>query len=63
MTYEIVLTTIGLLGFIEACIVLIFPDFSKKTAIKMFKSKESLRKAGFIELVVAVILILIGMNI
>lgn len=54
---------IGLLALIEGIIVVIFPNWSRKVGQKMFKNKKNLRKAGFIEIIVALVLILIGMNI
>ena len=63
MTFEIILTTIGLLAFIESIIVLLFPNFTKKVHQSMYKNSKTLRKAGLLELLIAIIFILIGMNI
>lgn len=57
-----VLLILGILALIEGLIVLIFPGWSINIGKKWLKPKF-LRKAGWIELIVAIILILIGMNI
>ena len=57
-----VLFVLGILILIEGIIVIAFPRWSMKSGRSMFKNKKNLRKLGIIEIVVAIILILIGMN-
>jgi len=57
------LLVIGILALIEGSLVLIFPKWMMKFGKKwFFKNTKTLKKVGWIELVIAVILILIGMN-
>jgi len=57
-----VLLILGILALIEGLIVLIFPKWTISISKKWLKPKF-LKKAGWIEVVIAIILILIGMNI
>jgi len=58
-----VLLILGILALIEGLIVLLFPDWTRKVGRSMFKNKKNLRQIGIIEIIAAIILILIGMNI
>ena len=60
---NIVLLIIGILMLIESLVVLIFPKWSISIMKGMVKSAKSLRRVGIIEVIVAFVLILIGMNI
>ncbi len=59
MVLNIVLMTLGIVALIESIIVLLFP----KVMIKICKNLKALKKAGWWEFVIALILILVGMNI
>jgi len=59
----IVILILGILILIEGLIVVIFPNWAKKVGRNMLKSKKKLKKAGIIEIIVAIILILIGINV
>ena len=54
---------LGLLMLIESLIALIFPSWTLNFAKKFVKNTKTIKKVGIIELVVALVLILIGMNI
>ena len=58
-----VLLIIGILALIEGGIISLFPDWSMKLMKSMVKSAKKLRRVGIIEIIVALVLILIGMNI
>jgi len=63
MVLHIVFLTIGILLLIESIIVLLFPNWTTKTRRVLVKNMKNVKKAGIIELIIAIILILIGMNI
>jgi len=63
MVLNIVLLTIGILLLIESIIVLLFPNWIIKTRRVLVKNMKNVKKAGIAELIIALILILIGMNI
>lgn len=62
MIFNAVILIIGILGLIESLLILIFPDQTRGLLIKIFKEKNVLIQAGVIELILAIILILVGMN-
>ena len=57
-----VLLILGILALIEGLMILIFPKWTI-SLVKKWSKPKFLKKAGWIEVVVAIILILIGMNI
>ena len=57
-----VLLILGILALIEGLIVLLFPRWTISISKKWLKPKF-IKKAGWIEVAIAIILILIGMNI
>lgn len=59
MVLNIVLMTIGIVALVESIIVILFP----KAVIKICRNAKALKKAGWWEFVIAIILLLIGMNI
>lgn len=63
MVLNIVLLTIGIFLLIESIIVLLFPNWTMKTRRVLVKNVKKVKKAGIVELIIAIILILIGMNI
>ena len=63
MVLNIVLMTLGILALIESLLVLFFPKLALKTGKVLVKNLKNVKKAGVIGLIVAIILILIGMNI
>ncbi|MBA7694660.1 hypothetical protein ES703_103273 [subsurface metagenome] len=63
MVLHIVFLTIGILLLIESIIVLLFPNWTTKTRRVLVKNIKNVKKAGIVELIIAIILILIGMNI
>ena len=62
MTGTIILI-LGLVGLLESLIILIFPHWSINFGKKWMKNPKTLKKAALIELIFAIILILIGMNV
>lgn len=56
-----VLLILGILALIESLTILIFPKWSI-SLVKKWSKPKFLKKAGWIELVIAIILILIGIN-
>ena len=67
MTITIILI-IGILALIESLFALLFPKVGIKILKKIKKMKKwqnvkTIKKMGWIELIIAIILILIGMNI
>lgn len=54
---------IGLIALIDSLFVLIFPKWCLKTTRKWAKSQKSLKRVAIFELLIALILLLIGMNI
>ena len=58
-----VLFVLGILILIEGLIIIAFPNWSMKSGRRMFKNKQNIKKFGIIEIIVAIVLILIGMNI
>ena len=63
MVLNIVLLTLGIAALIESVVALIFPNWTIKIGKALLKNMKSVKKVGVIELIVAIILILIGMNI
>jgi len=63
MVLNIVFLSIGILLLLESIIVLFFPKWTIKTKRMLVKNAKNVKKAGTLELIVAIILILIGMNI
>lgn len=59
-TLSAVLLTVGALALIESIVVLAFPNWSIRKVKKVVKNQKRVRKAGFIELVVALVLIAIA---
>jgi len=63
MVLNIVLMTLGIVALAESILVLLFPKAMMKLGRSWMKNIKAVRKAGFIELIIAIILILIGMNV
>ena len=63
MVLNIVLMTLGIAALIESLIVLFFPNWTIKTGKMLVKNMRNVKRAGIVELIIAIILILIGMNI
>ena len=63
MVLNIVLLTFGILLFVESLVILLFPNWTIKTGRVLIKNVKNVKRAGIVELIVAIILILIGMNI
>lgn len=63
MVLNIILMTLGIVALAESLLVLFFPKSMMKMGRSWMKNMKAVRKAGFIELIVAIILILIGMNV
>jgi len=57
-----VLLILGILALIEGLMVLIFPKWTI-SLVKKWTKPKFLKKAGWTEVIIAIILILIGMNI
>ena len=53
---------LGLIMLVESLIIFIFPNWSVNFGKKLFRNKKTIKKAGIIELIIAIVLILIGMN-
>jgi uncharacterized protein YjeT (DUF2065 family) len=58
-----VLLIIGILVLLEGLVVILFPKWAMKLGRSFLKNPKKLRDAGIVEIIVAIILILIGMNI
>lgn len=56
-TVSAILWTIGALALLESIVVLAFPNWSSRKIRKIASSKKKIRKAGFFELIAALILI------
>jgi len=57
-----ILIIIGFLGLLESLLIFMFPKLSTGI-VKLMKDKSKVKKAATIELIVAIILILVGINI
>ena len=57
-----VLLILGVLALIEGLMILVFPKWTI-SIVKKWTKPKFFKKAGWIEVVIAIILILIGMNI
>ncbi len=62
-TVNSVLMIVGLLFLIESCLVFFFPKKTMSVVKALLKDSTKAKKAGFIELLVAIALILIAINI
>jgi uncharacterized protein YjeT (DUF2065 family) len=60
---NIVLMTLGLIGLAEGMVVVLFPKWTVNIGRLIIKDKAKLRKAGIIELIAAIAIILIAINI
>ena len=63
MVLNIVLMTLGIALFIESVIILLFLKPAFKTVKSLVRNMKIMKKVEIITLIVAIILILIGMNI
>lgn len=61
--WGLVMLILGVVALIESLIILLFPDKSINLGRKWLKSPKIFKKIGLIELIIAIILLLIGMNI
>ena len=59
---NIILMVLGLIALVESLVVLFFPKWTINIGKMIIKDKSKLRKAGIVELIVAIILILIAIN-
>jgi hypothetical protein len=62
MVLNIILTVIGLLMLIESVIALFFPKWIIKIGKSLLKNAKTVKKIAWIELIVAIFLIILGMN-
>lgn len=60
---NVIFMILGLVALLDSLVVLLFPNWAMKTMKSWMKSNKSLRRVGTIELIIALIIILIGMNI
>ncbi|MEX0920046.1 MAG: hypothetical protein WDZ69_00505 [Candidatus Pacearchaeota archaeon] len=60
MVLNIILLTIGILALLEAAFILFFPKRTVKILRFFLKNAENTKKAGLIELAIAIALILVG---
>lgn len=63
MVLKIILLTIGLLGLIEGLLIISSPKMLQKMAKKFLKDIKKVKKAGIVEIIVSIVLILIAINI
>lgn len=63
MVWSAILTALGILALIDSLIVLIFPGWALGFVKKISKNKKALKKVAWIELLIAIVLILIGINV
>jgi hypothetical protein len=62
MVLNIILTVIGLLMLIESVIALFFPKWIIKFGKSLLKNAKTVKKIAWIELIVAIFIIILGMN-
>jgi len=60
--FSSVIIVIGFLGLLESLAIFVFPKISTGI-VRIMKDKSKVKKAATIELIVAIILILVGINI
>ncbi len=60
--WDIVLLIVGIIALLESLIILFFPHWSINLGKKAFKNQKTLKKIAITELIIAIILLLIGMN-
>ena len=68
MVLNIILMVVGILAFIESLSALFFPKFGIKILknikiLKKWQNVKAVKKAGWWEFVIAIIIFIIGMNI
>ena len=63
MAANIILIGIGILALSEGITVALFPKFTKRITTKLIKNTKTLRIAGIIEIILAIIIIFIGIGI
>lgn len=61
MVIDIVLYTLGFLGLIEGIYLFAFPYSTRRIIMSLFKNVKEVRKWGFIELIISLILIALGL--
>jgi uncharacterized protein YjeT (DUF2065 family) len=61
--WDTVFLVLGIVALIEGLVATFFPKWAKKVGVDMLKSVKNVRKIGIIEIIVAIVLIIIGMNI
>ncbi len=60
--FSSVIIVIGFLGLLESILIFMFPKISTGI-VKLMKDRSKVKKAATIELITAIILVLIGINI
>ena len=53
--------TIGFIALIESIILIIFPNWTKKTIESLLKTRKDIKKLGLIEIILAMILLIISL--
>jgi uncharacterized protein YjeT (DUF2065 family) len=61
--WNTVFLVLGVVALLEGLVATFFPKWARKIGVDMLKSIKNVRKIGIIEVIIALILILIGMNI
>lgn len=62
MTINTVFITIGILFLIEGIIIALFPKQIQKAGKSLLKNIHLLKKTGIVEIIIALALIIIGIN-
>jgi len=61
MAIYIILSIIGIIGILDALVVLLFPKQIRKLTLQIIKNSKKLRKIAFAELLIGIIFLLLGM--
>ncbi len=63
MNWNIVLLTLAIFVFLKGILLLAFPHFSRREGEKILRSHKIMKKVGIWDLIIALILVLIGINV
>ena len=63
MNWNIVLLTLAIFILAKGLLLLVFPHFSRKEGEKILRNHRIMKKVGYWDLVIALILFLIGINV
>jgi len=63
VAWDTIFLVVGILALVDSMIVFSFPNWSFKFVKKFVKNKKNLKKIAWTELILAIILIILGINI